>query len=811
MASPKYAWGIDIGNRALKAVKLVRTAEGLRVDDLDVIEHETILSNAGDNRDSLIETSLAHFAQRHPVKGGGVVAISVGGQASFARFIKLPPVEDRKIPEIVKFEAIQQIPFPLDEVEWDYSLFRQADSPDVEVGIFAMRKELVNQHIKRFSSLGMNVQAVQTSPLAVYNALYRDDRLKKGTTMVVDMGAENTDLIIADGETVWLRNIPVGGNNFTETLAKQFKVQFAKAEELKRTAATSKYARQIFQAMRPVFADLVSEIQRSIGFYSSVHRDSRISRIIALGGTFRLPTLQKYVGQNLQLKIETLDGLGAGAPEDGRLAALLNENLISMVGAYGLAVQAMGDAKITSSLLPQEIRTAKVWKEKIKWFAASAALFAVGAGLAFYSWHNVSVALAEQGPSAEGPPAAGTIADDDFKVLEQAKRLDGTWEGIERSGSADRQRILNVNSMSKDHDLWPALVADISNKLPKVDFSKKEALLAAGRESREQIVIESIVSRYEPDLGQFVNTDANGRFTLPDPAFAGPQQEPPAPIAAPDVTNANGPDPRTGGTAGYTPGGYNPLAPRFPNRPIPGMSGGLTPPGAVPLDPNAPPDKKDTRHGYILTLYCTSPNKAAHAFIESKFLKPLTDALTFGSCFVQKQDGGYETKRPYYVARTLISRERAVLQNTEKQGRLAAAVAAALAAEQAKAAAEANPNAAQNPGGGTGTAPPPPPPGGTAGRGGFIPGRGFVPGAGGGGFQSLPGNIDPANLKPDQLPKDFHSPLSDPVTLEDASKDYEFTLVIAVPVDPDPPAPTAGNDPNGKGPARTVPRSPSGQ
>ena len=138
--------------------------------------------------------------------------------------------------------------------------------------------------------------------------------------MIIDLGAENTDLIIADGETIWLRSIPIGGNNFTETLVKSFKLNFAKAEDLKRNAATSKYARQIFQAMRPVFADLVAEIQRSIGFYASVHRDSRIKKIIALGGTFRLPGLQKYLQQNLQLDVERIDRLGAAARRTPKLA-----------------------------------------------------------------------------------------------------------------------------------------------------------------------------------------------------------------------------------------------------------------------------------------------------------------------------------------------------------------------------------------------------------------------------------------------------------------------------------------------------------
>src|SRR6185503_4597942 len=207
MAS-KFAWGIDIGNRALKAIKLVRDGDGVRVDDFDVIEHETVLSNSGDNREALIIAALNQFAQRHPMKGGAV-SVGVSGQSSFARFIKLPPVEPKKIPEIVRFEAIQQIPFPLDDVEWSYQLFQSPESPDVEVGIFAMRKELVNQHIKYFTDFDLNVQAVQMNPLAVYNALQHDGKFEHGATMVIDLGAENTDLLIADNDSIWMRSIPI--------------------------------------------------------------------------------------------------------------------------------------------------------------------------------------------------------------------------------------------------------------------------------------------------------------------------------------------------------------------------------------------------------------------------------------------------------------------------------------------------------------------------------------------------------------------------------------------------------------------------
>jgi type IV pilus assembly protein PilM len=481
MASARFAWGIDIGNRALKAVRLVRGAEGLQIDDFEVVEHENVLSHAGDNKDALIQSALHSFIERHQTRGG-VVAVGVSGVTSFARFIKLPPVEKKKIPEIVKFEAIQQIPFPLDDVEWSYQLFQEPESPEVEVGIFAMRKELVNRQLSFFIEQDMNIQVVQTNPLAVYNAMSYDGRLK-GTTMIIDMGAENTDLIIADGETIWMRSIPIGGNNFTDVLIKSFKLPFGKAEDLKRNANTSKYARQIFQAMRPIFADLVAEIQRSIGFYSSVHKESRIKKIIAVGGTFRLAGLQKYLQQNLQLDVEKVSELAAGAPADANLAATFNQNVMSLVNAYGLAIQAMGDAKVNSSLLPMRIRREKMWRDKTKWFAATAATFVAGSALAVsgYFLQDLQYSHAQEQRSHID------------NLITTAKADAATWlSSVETAGQSDRNQISNLRGMIGGRALWTRVLGDIFSAFPPVTAI-----------ARPTIVLDSMTSEYKADLTAF--------------------------------------------------------------------------------------------------------------------------------------------------------------------------------------------------------------------------------------------------------------------------------------------------------------------
>jgi len=615
MPSARSAWGIDIGNRALKAIKLVRDGDRFRVDDFEIIEHEQILSQAGDNKESMLQTALAHFMERHETKNS-VVGVSVSGQQSFARFIKLPPVEPKKIPEIVRFEAIQQIPFPLDDVEWSYQLFQEPDSPDVEVGIFAMKKELVNRQIAYFTNLGLNVQVVQMNPLAVYNSMFYDDRVGQ-TTMFMDSGAENTDLIIAEGQSVWLRTLPIGGNNFTEALAKSFKLTFAKAEELKRNAATSKYAKQIFQAMRPVFADLVAETQRSIGFYASVHRDARIGKIVALGSTFQLPGLQKYLQQNLQLPVEKLDGFKANPPTDAKLAAPFQEGIITLAGAYGLALQAMGQSKISSSLLPQTIRRQKIWQEKTKWFATAAALFVVGALGAGASWY-LNDYMYEQ---------AAPVRAEYQQKYRQAKQLAGTWQqDVEGMGKEDREKLLNINALQEYRDLWPTLMNQMLASVPTADLQQ---LKQVKRENRKQIVLDSITSRYWPDIrpplqapgAEFV------KFMGKDVALgevAPPQQQTyfnPEGAYYGRGRMIEGPRMRGGeGYGGYGGGGYGGYG---------GYGGGYAQTEEGGFESDMTPGQEKTVgtaiRGYLVTIRGTTPNKGKSSFVDSAFVQKLLE------------------------------------------------------------------------------------------------------------------------------------------------------------------------------------------
>src|SRR5438270_9702731 len=171
-------WGIDIGQCALKAIRVEVIDGNIIASAFDYVEHPKILSQPDADPDQLTREALDKFLSRNQLKGD-VVAISVPGQSGLARFVKLPPVEEKKIGDIVRFEAKQQIPFNLDEVVWDYQklgagMVTDGFALDTEIGLFAMKRDAVNKYLQHFKDVAIDVHVVQMAPLALCNYVAYD-------------------------------------------------------------------------------------------------------------------------------------------------------------------------------------------------------------------------------------------------------------------------------------------------------------------------------------------------------------------------------------------------------------------------------------------------------------------------------------------------------------------------------------------------------------------------------------------------------------------------------------------------------------
>lgn len=528
MSRKNDSWGIEVGANAIKAVRLVRNGSEVVLADYDVLPFKQILTTPDLDAQEAIQVNLNNLISKHDMAKSNVV-VSVPGHTAFARFAKLPPVEPKKIPDIVRFEAVQQIPFPIDQVEWDYQVFQQEDSPDVSVGIFAITKERVLNFLSNYRRIGLRVDALTLSPLAVYNAFsYETKGENPKGTIYLDIGTSSTDVIIVENEGIWLRTLPIGGNNFTEALVRAFKLSFPKAEKLKREASTSKYARQIFQAMRPVFADLVQELQRSLGYYQSLNRDANIERVVGVGSTFKLPGLQKFLKQQLQMEVTRPEGFKRITP-DGKRDADFSNHALNMATAYGLALQGLGLESVSANIMPMQVLKQRMWRAKEPWVAAAAACVVLASGVAGgrYFMDRSSWTAAMQ--ANQGRVQA---------VAAKAAGYESDWREI--SGDSDpRMQIENLRRVIDRRDYWPKLLEDISiaanttNPQPELFSNDIEAIRKIPRRERRRLYIESIVPTYIVSTGQEgqqgqqqAGDDITAQYKVED--FFGEDKQPPS-------------------------------------------------------------------------------------------------------------------------------------------------------------------------------------------------------------------------------------------------------------------------------------------
>jgi type IV pilus assembly protein PilM len=485
MAKPAPGvWGIDLGQSALKALRLqmVKNEAGedaLTATAFDFVEYPKNLSQPDADPDQLIREALTQFLSRNSLKGDQV-AISVPGQSGLARFVKLPPVEEKKIAEIVKFEAKQQIPFNLDEVVWSYQKLGSGEVIDglaleTEIGLFAMKRDMISRYLQYFSGVGIEVHYIQMAPLALcnyiaYDLLGKDANAvsdsEKKCAVGLDIGTDTSNLVCTDGgRIIWQRPIPVGGNHFTRALTKDLKLTFAKAEHTKRNATKTDPTelKKILASLKPILSDFVGEVQRSLNFFTNTHRDAQVEYMVGLGNAFRLPGLQRYLAEKLQLEVRKVTSLERAIGDDVLNSPIFNENILSFGVAYGLALQGLSKSKLQTNLLPPELAQERLIRAKKPAAVAASALLLVGLG----------ASLLGAGLTARtyGSPKVEAAIKTSNGVADQAKQAESKFGSTKSAALAEDDAVKAIVAGQFERENWLQLTKFLSDVIPQPDGS----------------------------------------------------------------------------------------------------------------------------------------------------------------------------------------------------------------------------------------------------------------------------------------------------------------------------------------------------
>ena len=169
---------------------------------------------------------------------------------------------------------------------------------------------------------------------------------------------------------------------------------FAKAEHVKRNAREAVDPKLVFQTMRPVFNDLVTEVQRSIGFFRSIDKKAEISELLVTGNTVKMPGLAAYLGKNLGFDVHVLDRFQRLSGDDVLSIPAFRDNAPTFAVCYGLCLQGLGKSQIHANLVPGEILTQRLIRSKKPWTLAALAALVLGMTTHYWmtqrSWASTS-------------------------------------------------------------------------------------------------------------------------------------------------------------------------------------------------------------------------------------------------------------------------------------------------------------------------------------------------------------------------------------------------------------------------------------
>ena len=486
---PKGVWGIDLGQCGLKAIRLEERDGTIVATHFDYIEHPKILSQPDADRDQLVREALTQFLQRNKWRGDHI-SVSVPGKAGLVRFVKLPPVEEKRIRDIVAFEAKQQIPFKLEEVVWDFQkigtgMVIDGLAIDTEVGLFAMKRDIISKEMQGYRDAKLEVTTIQMAPLALANYLVYDllkiDPPEPGAeemgdmggggkcVAALDIGADESTLVVTDGgKIIMQRPVNVGGNHFTRALTKDFKLTFGKAEHLKRHAAKGlgkdgPDLKTILTSLKPVLSDLVNELQRALTYFSNTNRNAEIEYLVGLGNAFKLPGLQKYLQDKLGLEVKRPKTFERVDLSEISGQASFSDNFLTYGVAYGLALQGVGRGQIKVTLLPPEIKFERMIRAKKPWAAAAAAVLLLGlGGLAAGSYYQAKPYI--------DPAVIAEVA--------KAKSVKGTvdsgiaaFKKIQDDTTAEEKKVKSSVAGQEERNNWLELMMFLNESVPRPDGS----------------------------------------------------------------------------------------------------------------------------------------------------------------------------------------------------------------------------------------------------------------------------------------------------------------------------------------------------
>ncbi|HEY5706845.1 MAG TPA: pilus assembly protein PilM [Terrimicrobiaceae bacterium] len=365
---------------------------------------ELIVDPAADaTRPAQIEAAVTGLRKALHVAAKERAFVSLPSQSVFTRFVKLPGATPSEVDSIIGFEAQQNVPFPIDEVIWDYQIMGESKENIWDVSLVAIKAEQLDEINSSVTKGGLKSFVIDVAPMALSNAFRYNYGDLSGCSLLIDIGARTTNLVFIEDKRVFSRSIPVGGNSISAAISKEFKQEITVGEKLKiekgLVGLGGNYAEpddpveaRVSKIVRSTMTRLHAEVARSISFYRQNQSGSAPVRAFLCGGTVSLPYMVEFFSEKLQMPIEHFNSLRNVTVAGQDVANQLQDKAHTLGEVVGCALRFLGNAPMEINLRPHSlVREQNLAKRKPFLILAAACLLLAPAAWWLYFTRGASI------------------------------------------------------------------------------------------------------------------------------------------------------------------------------------------------------------------------------------------------------------------------------------------------------------------------------------------------------------------------------------------------------------------------------------
>src|SRR6058998_834863 len=400
MLNTKSFLAVDFGAGSLKLAEFeVNEAGGLRLKQFGIksLGAEGAQEAA---REATILKALQETLAQKAAKARNVNVCAPGFHV-FSKFVKLPPVDAGKVTQIIQYEAQQNVPFPLEEVVWDYQILGSAPGGELEVLLVAIKADIVEGLFRVTETAGLHLQLADVSPAALCNAFRYNYGELEDCTMLLDVGAKTSNLLFFEKGKVFSRSINLGANSITQDFANESKNKFDVAEKIKieegfvslggayeepenpHQAAISKIARQFMTRLH-------IQVNQTLQFYRGQQGGSAPQRLFLSGGASIMPYTAQFFAEKLNLPVEYFNPF-RNVQIDPSIDL---EELAKVAHSYGevvgLGLRNVAQCPVEMNLMPKSSLKRQQFNQKKPYFIAT--VFSLVAVVLAYGWFYAKIA-----------------------------------------------------------------------------------------------------------------------------------------------------------------------------------------------------------------------------------------------------------------------------------------------------------------------------------------------------------------------------------------------------------------------------------